>query len=97
MPAQEGPTQQDLANASDQRIRDAAKWLIGSAAAVGAALIAGSQLSSIGQLEFGWPTSDAAARLWVAVLGAMLAIGAVAVAIWRAVRLMIRRTSPMRH
>ena len=32
------------------RIRDAGKWLIGASAAVGAALIAGSQLSDIGSL-----------------------------------------------
>ncbi|GAA1845812.1 pentapeptide repeat-containing protein [Asanoa iriomotensis] len=76
---------------ANQRIRDAAKWLIASAAGVGAALIAGSQLSNIGLLPFGWPTSVATARLWLAVLGAALGLAAVVYAIWAAVRILLPR------
>jgi hypothetical protein len=76
---------------ANQRIRDAAKWLIASAAGVGAALIAGSQLSNIGLLPFGWPTSVATARLWLAVLGAVLGLAAVVYAIWAAVRILLPR------
>jgi uncharacterized protein YjbI with pentapeptide repeats len=65
-----------------QRIRDAAKWLIGAAAAVGAALIAGSQLSSIGQLAVG-------GRLATALLGVLLALLSVVAAIWTAVEILL--------
>jgi hypothetical protein len=64
------------------RIRDAGKWLIGASAAVGAVLIAGSQLSSIGQLAFGW-------RLGVAIGGVMLALAAVVFAVWAAVQVLL--------
>ena len=75
--------------AANQRIRDTAKWLIASSAAVGAVLIAGSQLSSIGRLDAGWPTTAATARLWVACLGALLALAAVIGAIWAAVSVLL--------
>jgi hypothetical protein len=65
-----------------QRIRDAAKWLIGAAAAVGAVLIAGSQLSSIGKLEFG-------SRLIAAVVGVVIALMAVVYAVWVAVQVLL--------
>ncbi|MEU4424692.1 pentapeptide repeat-containing protein [Actinoplanes sp. NPDC024001] len=74
---------------ANQRIRDTAKWLIASAAGVGAALIAGSQLSSIGRLDVGWPTSLATVRLWVAAAGALLALAAVVFAIAAAVRVLL--------
>jgi hypothetical protein len=76
----------DVANG---RIREAAKWLVASAAAVGAAMIAGSQLSSIGELDVGWPTSVDRARLWVALLGAVAGLGAVVFAIWTAVQVLL--------
>jgi hypothetical protein len=75
--------------AANQRIRDTAKWLIASAAAVGAALIAGSQLAGIGRLDVGWPTSTATARLWVATLSALVALAAVVHAITGAVRVLL--------
>lgn len=65
-----------------ERIRDASKWLIGASAAVGAVLIAGSQLSSIGQLPIGW-------RLGGAVLGVILSLSAVVYAVWAAVQLLL--------
>jgi len=68
--------------AANQRIRDAAKWLIASAAAVGAALIAGSQLSSIGRLDPG-------PRLWIAAAGALVGLTAVVWAIWTAVGVLL--------
>jgi hypothetical protein len=76
----------DIANG---RIREAAKWLVASAAAVGAAMLAGSQLSSIGELDIGWPTSVEHARFWVALLGAVAGLGAVVYAIWTAVQIML--------
>jgi len=75
--------------AANQGIRDTAKWLIASAAAVGAVLIAGSQLSSIGRLDAGWPTGAATARLWVAGAGALLGLAAVVFAIASAVRVLL--------
>jgi hypothetical protein len=74
---------------ANQRIRDAAKWLIASSAAVGAALIAGSQLSSIGRLDVGAPTSVATGRLWIAALGALLSLVAVVTIIRTGVRLLL--------
>jgi hypothetical protein len=82
-------TRQSPLAAANQGIRDTAKWLIASAAAVGAVLIAGSQLSSIGRLEAGWPTSAATARLWVAAAGALLGLAAVVYAIATAVRVLL--------
>ena len=74
--------------AQDQQIRDAAKWLVGSFAAVGAALIAGSQLSTIGRLPACVPTSVDCGRLWVAVAGAVLALVGVTWAVWTGVGLL---------
>lgn len=73
---------------ANSQIRDAAKWLIGSAAAVGAALIAGSQLSSIGALEVGWPTTVETTRLWVAVAGAVVGLVSIVYILWTAVKLL---------
>ena len=84
----EGDAAEPLERAND-RIRDASKWLVASAAAVGAALIAGSQLSDIGDLPVGAPTTVEHARLWVAVLGAMLGLLAVVQVIWRAVQILL--------
>ncbi|WP_280875148.1 pentapeptide repeat-containing protein [Streptomyces pseudovenezuelae] len=70
-----------LTKANDS-IRIAAKWLIGSSAAVGAALLAGSQLSNIGKLDWGW-------RLWVAIGGATVGLIAVIWAIWLATLLLM--------
>ena len=81
-----GPDPLDHAN---QRIRDAAKWLIAGTAAVGAALLAGSQLSNIGRLDAGWPTSTATARLWIAMAGALLGLTAVVFIVWTGVHLML--------
>ena len=73
---------EDPFQSANERIRDAAKWLIAASAAVGAILVAGSQLSSIGRLQPG-------PRLWVAIAGAVLALWGVVAAIWTAVRLML--------
>jgi hypothetical protein len=82
----EGPSAADPLEAANQRIRDTAKWLIASSAAVGAAMLAGTQLSSIGRLA-----ADAS-RLWIAVAGALLALTAVVYVIWAGVRLLLPRT-----
>jgi hypothetical protein len=62
--------------AGADRIRKTAQWMIGAFAAVGAALIAGTQLSSIGALD-GW-------RLALAFLAVPLALAGVALAVWAA-------------
>ncbi len=76
----------DVAN---NRIREAAKWLVASAAAVGAAMLAGSQLSRIGELPIGWPTTPEHARLWVALAGAIAGLAAVVYTIWTAVQILL--------
>ena len=70
------------------QIREAAKWLIGSFAAVGAALIAGSQLSNIGKLPVCYSDSIQCARLWVAGGGAVTALLGVMWAVWTGVQLL---------
>jgi hypothetical protein len=62
-------------DASADRIRETAKWLIVSFAGVGSVLVAGSQLSSLGSLEL-WSE-----RFWIAVSGVAVALVAVIVAI----------------
>ena len=53
------------------RIRETAKWITVSLAAIGAVLVAGLQLTNIGQLEVNSP------RFWLAILGGIIAaIGA---------------------
>ncbi|MFI1518618.1 pentapeptide repeat-containing protein [Kitasatospora cineracea] len=76
------PAKSDPLQEANDKIRGAAKWLIASSAAVGAALLAGSQLSNIGKLEGG-------TRLWVAVGGAATGLTAVVVVIWLAVQLLV--------
>lgn len=66
-----GPARQEL-------LRSAAKWLIGSLGAIGAVLVAGSQLSSIGSLTTG-------PRLVIAVGGLAVGLGGVLLAIALAV------------
>lgn len=75
-------------DAQGNQIREAAKWLVGSFAAVGAALIAGSQLSSIGKLPVCAPSSIDCARLWVAGGGAVIALIGVMWAVWTGVGLL---------
>jgi hypothetical protein len=58
------------ATARQELLRSAAKWLIGSLGAIGAVLVAGSQLSSIGSLPAG-------PRLTTAVVGLAVGLGGV--------------------
>jgi hypothetical protein len=64
-----------LAQAAD-RIRESAKWLLVSFAAVGATLIAGLQIADIGSL-----TNDVDDRLTWAIVGIVLGVAGVVVAI----------------
>jgi hypothetical protein len=75
--------------APNERIRDAGKWLIGASAAVGAALIAGSQLSNIGSLPLCAVHSENCLRLPLALLGAAVALGGIAFIMWRAVQILL--------
>jgi hypothetical protein len=62
-----------LAGATD-RIRETAKWLTISLAAIGGVLVAGLQLTDVGQLKTG------SGRFWLAILGGTLALaGAVVI------------------
>ncbi|GIJ45343.1 hypothetical protein Val02_22290 [Virgisporangium aliadipatigenens] len=74
---------------ANERLREAAKWFVGSAAAVGAALVAGSQFTTIGRLPLDWPTDVAHARLWIAIAGAAVALTAIVSAMWVAVRILV--------
>ncbi len=67
------PSGDRIASASNQ-IQGTAKWIIAAFAGVGAALIAGLQLTGLGKLDF--------AELLIAVAGLTLALAAVLVAIW---------------
>jgi hypothetical protein len=67
------PAGSPLGRAAD-RIRESAKWLLASFAAVGALLIAGLQISDLGSLD-GWRLVGAIAGIVVGVLGVVVAIG----------------------
>ncbi|HKZ04361.1 MAG TPA: hypothetical protein VJU81_02735 [Methylomirabilota bacterium] len=64
-----------LGRASD-RIRETVKWIIASFAAVGAAMLAGTQLSGIGELD------PAGFRMWLAIIGGALVLVGIALAVW---------------
>jgi hypothetical protein len=63
-------------------LRETAKWLTTAFAALGTAMLAGTQLSKIGQLGL------ADLRLWVAVAAGTLALSAVGVVIWNVTRVL---------
>ena len=67
----------DASDPGADRIRETTKWIIACFSAVGAAMVAGTQLSGIGELD-PW-----GARMWLAILGSALALSGIAVAIWR--------------
>ena len=66
------------------RYRDLAKYLITIFAGVGALLVAGTQLSSIGDLSF----EDDTARAVAAIVGMVLTIGAIAAVVGLALRVL---------
>lgn len=68
----------DLSEARDL-VRAAAKWFIAGLGAIGAVLVAGSQLSSVGALDTAEP------RFWVALAGVAVGLLAILWAMWRVV------------
>jgi hypothetical protein len=68
------PPNPDPILAGIDRLRDTAKWLIGAYAGVGAILVAGLQLTSLGKVE-----DDT--RVWLAIAGAAAALLAVTLGI----------------
>jgi hypothetical protein len=60
--------------ARQELLRSAAKWLIGSLGAIGAVLVAGSQISSIGSLPLSSRLFVAVGGLAVGLMGVLLAI-----------------------
>lgn len=78
------PEQPSLAAGRDL-IRSAAKWFITGIGAIGAVLVAGSQVSSLGALTVDSP------RLWIAAAGVVLGLAAVLVAMWSVVDVLAGR------
>lgn len=70
--------------AAIDRYRDIAKYVIGIFAAIGALLVAGTQLSSIGKLSY----EDDAGRLAAAVIALAFAIGAVVRILHEAIKIL---------
>ena len=68
----------DLAE-SRELVRSASKWFIAGLGGIGAVLVAGSQLSSVGALD------PAAPRFWIAILGVGAGLLAIMWAMWRVV------------
>jgi hypothetical protein len=64
----------DATEQAVQQVRDVAKWLIASFAAIGAAMIAGSQLSNIGHLPSGDRLTSAIVAAAIALVGTLAAI-----------------------
>jgi len=88
MPGSTSQTESAEPNPND-RIRDAGKWLIGASAAVGAALIAGSQLSNIGALPLCFAESSTCLRLPISIAGAAIALAGIAYIMWGAVKILL--------
>jgi Pentapeptide repeats (8 copies) len=65
-----------------ERVRDAAKWLLGAFGAIATVLIAGTQLSSIGSL-------NGSGRLVLAIVAAVVALIGLGVAAWLALDIMM--------
>jgi hypothetical protein len=78
-------TDDDRLTAAEEVVRGASKWLVGALGAIGAVLIAGSQLSSIGTLP------GDSFRFRVALLGLVGALAAVLAAIWVVVEQLVPR------
>lgn len=74
-------TKRDALKDATDLLNGAAKWLIGALGAIGAVLIAGSQLSSIGSLTVG-------PRLVAAIVGLGIGLTAVLYSIWQVVNLL---------
>jgi hypothetical protein len=66
-------------SASRELVRSAARWFIAGLGAIGAVLVAGSQLSSVGALN---PDT---LRFWLAIAGVALGLAAILWAMWRVV------------
>lgn len=87
---------------SSDKIREAGKWLVAAVAAVGAAVIAGSQLSDIGSLPICRPTGTkwslewvSCARLPIAVAASGVALISIAYVLWAAARLLVPVGTPL--
>lgn len=81
--ADENPNAGDFLEGSRETIRSAARWLVGAFGAIGAVLVAGSQLSSIGELDAG------SARLKAAVIGLLVGLVAILLGISSVVNLLL--------
>jgi hypothetical protein len=77
------PTAADPILAGVEGIRKTAQWLIGAFAAIGAALIAGTQLSDIGSLGHQW------GKLALAATGAAVGLGSAAIAIYQTMKVLL--------
>lgn len=76
-------------SSSSRRLQDLAKWLVGIFGAIGAVIVAGTQLSSIGSLDPGVRVTVLGrelSRLHIAIAGVTLALAGTALAILRAIR-----------
>lgn len=89
------PTPDPYQKAAD-RIRDAAKWLLGALAAVGAALLAGLSLSSLGSAE-GTRVVVAVVGFALAVAGVLVACGAIGLVVGQSVQVSIDEVSTGRR
>lgn len=86
---EEAPAPPDLIQAAIDRIRDVTKWFVGGLAAAATALIAGTQISSLG--EVCGPYASSCGRLWGAMGIGALALAGLGLAAWSALRVLIPR------
>lgn len=83
----EEPPSIALANASVTHIRETAKWVVAAFAALAVAMMAGTQLSSIGQLK---TTDFMMEHRWAFAFGAgALALFAIGVVVWSALQVLL--------
>src|SRR5689334_9224297 len=69
-----------------EQIRSAAKWLLGSFAAVGAVFAAGLQLAHVGGVDASVPS-----RLVATLVGLLLTVAGIIVAVWAVSDVLLRR------
>ncbi len=80
-PVGQGGTSPDPFSAGLDRLRETAKWLIAAFAGIAGVLLAGTQLSSLGEIE-------SPVRFALAVISAVVALCAVGSVVWTASRIL---------
>jgi hypothetical protein len=86
-PAEAPPKPAGMYSEATEQVRDAAKWILASFAAVGAVFAAGLQLGDIGAVSYIIPS-----RLIATLAGLIFTVSGIVVAVWAVGDVILRRT-----